>query len=219
VETLKPVDNVYWKTLSDDLPIINILVPSALNAIEVGLISCPLTLKETLSYDAVETLKPVDNVYWKTLSDDLPIINILVPSALNAIELGLASCPLTLKKTLSYDAVETLKPVDNVYWKTLSYVVPIINILVPSALNAIELGLASCPLTLKETLSYDAVETLKPVDNVYWKTLSDVVPIINILVPSALNAIELGLASCPLTLKETLSYDASLKSNPANTCR
>ena len=67
-ETSKPVVNVYSFTSSPAaVPTTNILVPSVLKANPDGTISWELTSKLSTK-EAVETSKPVDNVYSLTSS-------------------------------------------------------------------------------------------------------------------------------------------------------
>ena len=90
----KPVDKVYSLASSPIWPTINILVPSGLKAIPLGLVSSP-DIENESSNEAVETSKPVVNVYWLTSLPRSPGINILVPSVLKAIDLGISSWAIT----------------------------------------------------------------------------------------------------------------------------
>jgi len=95
-----------------------------------------------------------------------------------------------------------------VYWYTVSLVIPTTYIFVPSVLKARPVGILSCEATEKETLSYDAVPTLKAVERVYWYTVSLVSPSIYIFVPSVLKARSYGVPSCEVTEKDPTAYSA-----------
>ena len=106
-------------------------------------------------------------MYSYTLSFSLPTTNNFVPSLLNAISLGSSSRPLASKSKLSTKvAVDTSKPVVNVYSYTLSFWLPATNNFVPSLLNAIPVGAVSS-VTSKLSSTKVAVDTSKPVVNVY----------------------------------------------------
>ena len=77
-------------------PVTNILVPSALKANPVVLVSWELISKLSTK-EAVETSKPVVNVYSLTSSPIRPVTNILVPSVLKANPVGRSSCLLISK--------------------------------------------------------------------------------------------------------------------------
>ena len=87
-----------------------------------------------------------------------------MPFVLKAISSGLFL--VQIQKTNHKTAVDTSKPVDNVYSLTSSPVFPTINILVPSVLKATPLGCVSCADTENESTKL-AVDTSKAVDNVY----------------------------------------------------
>ena len=155
---------------------------------------------------AVETSKPVLNVYSLISSPDSPTTNILVPSGLNSNSSGWPSSETLAQSTKV--AVETSKPVSNVYSQTLSFSLPKTNILVPFWLNCACLASSSSELTSKLSTKV-AVERSKPVDNVYSLTSSPWWPTINILVPSLLNDNPFGVVSSEFTLKLSTNVGAA----------
>ena len=205
VERSQGVARVYWCTLLDESPIMNILVPSEENVTPVGVASWDETKKDTTPVVvAVERSQGEVRVYWCTLLDESPIMNILSPSEENVTPVGTVSWDDTEKDTTPVVvAVERSQGVARVYWCTLSDIVPIMNILSPSEENVTSLGDVSWDDTEKDTESDDAVERSQGVARLYWCTLSDVVPIMNILVPSEENVTSLGDVSWDDTEKDT----------------
>ena len=161
---LKGVVRVYSLISAPATPTINNLVPSLLNFIPPGVVSC----EETLMFptkEALDTSKPVESVYSLISLPWLPVTNILVPSLLNTKPLGKVSWEL-ISKLSTKDAVAVLNALAKVYSLTSLPPPPVINIFVPSLLNANPWGEFSWEATLK-LLIKDAVDTSKPVERLY----------------------------------------------------
>ena len=99
VDTSKPVLRVYSLTSLPVIPITYILVPAVLKLSPYGLASSVATEKLSINVTVEDTSKPTESVYSFTSSPEVPITNILVPSALKRNVCGESSCPLT--ETLS----------------------------------------------------------------------------------------------------------------------
>ncbi len=72
----------------------------------------------------------------------MPTMYILVPSGLNRTSCGVLSCEVT-EKFCAYEAVDTSNPVDKLYWSTVSPVVPMVYISVPSLLKVTSVAVSS----------------------------------------------------------------------------
>ena len=209
IGSVKPISNgaskSYECTSAPPLSVTNILVPSLLKAIPLGVGVWLATLKPVPSPFpstklADDTSKPVVKVYSFISLPSSPTTNILVPSLLKAIPLGVSSSSSTSKLSIKFTVDDKSKPVDNVYSFTSSPVLPTTNILVPSLLKATLWGSVSWELTLKLSIKFTVDDKSKPVDNVYSCILFSSVPTTNILVPSLLKAKPLGAVSWALTI-------------------
>ena len=165
------------------------------------------TLKASTN-DAVDTSKFSVNVNSWTESLSFPTINIFSPSSLNATPVGessfLSPDAVTVasisRSLLAYDAVDTSKFSDNVYWYIESFWFPTINIFSPSSLNAKAWGSLSWLDTLKASTNDAVPKQYGPPASVYSFTSSPVFPVTNIFLPSSPNVMPWGVSSWLVTL-------------------
>ena len=104
--------------LLDMAPIMNILVPSEEKVTPVGAVSWDDTEKDTTPVVvAVERSQGEVRVYWCTLLDENPIMNILSPSEENVTPVGFVSWDDTEKDTTPVVvAVDRSQGEVRVYW-------------------------------------------------------------------------------------------------------